>query len=190
MFPHGSFLLGIRSSLGDEINRANLQKITRDDIRRWRGLYNMTGAEGVSSDRWAKLKARAWELGIDWDHYTPISVGMTVEEPDSEESNNGEVRKMVKTGDVIMDDESCEDETCEDETVNASESNQSTRPAKPFVLDIGESGTYDVIVTFKATIRVRADNARDAIDTVEEKIEDSLNSGDLTYENFQYAVSK
>ena len=141
------------------------------------------------------MKARAKELGIDWDHYTPICVGDTIEEPDSEESNNGEVSKMVKTGDVIRDeesheDESCEDESCEEKTVNTAESDQSTKYAEPFVLDIGESGTYDVIVTFKATIRVRADNARDAIDTVEEKIEDSLNSGDLTYENFQYSVKK
>ena len=52
MLPHGSFFLDIREVLGEEINTADLQKITRDDIRRWRGLYNMAGASDVSSDTW------------------------------------------------------------------------------------------------------------------------------------------
>ena len=140
----------------------------------------------------AKLKARARELGIDWDHYTPISVGMTVEEPDSEESNSREVRKMIKAGYVIRDDESCEDETCEYETVNnvKEENEQVVRPAEAFALDVNGDDMYDVVVTFKATLRVRADTEKDAIIDAVDKMESALDAGDLTHENFQYAVKK
>ena len=203
MFPHGSYLIGLSESLGEEINNADLSKITREDIRRWRGRYNMAGAHGVSSNIWTQVKARAKELGIDWDHYTPVSVGMTIEEPDEEEPIS-KVNKMVKTGDIIEDDsfeeesredDSFEEESREDECVNNNEKpefeevdGRLVKPADEVTLD-GET-MYEVTVTFQTVVRIKADDPKEAISAAEDRIAEALDDNEIGYDDFWYSVKK
>ena len=189
MFPHGSFLIGLGESLGRLINRADLQTITGDDIRRWRGLYNMTGAEGVSRDRWAQVKARARELGIDWDHYIPISVGMTIEEPD-EETTSKKVNKMVKVGDRIEDERSCGCACANNSAKSECKEvdGQIVKPADELVLGESFGNVYEVTVTFKTVIRVVANSPEDAISDAADEIYEALSDDKLNSDNFEYSV--
>ena len=195
MFPHGSYLIGLSESLGEEINDADLSKITREDIRRWRGRYNMAGAHGVSSDKLAQMKVRAKELGIDWDNYTPISVGMTIKESDEEVAIN-KVNRMIKTGDVIRDDstvgESCigcvnNNEKPEYEEVDG----RLVKHADKCMLNNDDDdAVYDVTVTFQTVVRVTAANPENAIGKAEVMVEDALTDGDIEYQNFGYSAKK
>ena len=153
----------------------------------------MAGAHGVSSNTWTQVKARAKELGIDWDHYTPVSVGMTIEEPDEEEPIS-KVNKMVKTGDIIEDD-SFEEESREDECVNNNEKpefeevdGRLVKPADEVTLD-GET-MYEVTVTFQTVVRIKADDPKEAISAAEDRIAEALDDNEIGYDDFWYSVKK